>query len=93
MFVANFRHRNIANADNHRTRMPQGPQVGLPLFIPSPPAAGRCGSCIHKGNHLNSRYSHLGTNQLGRFIQYRGHERPDLTPYSFSDFLGRVASF
>ena len=72
--------------------MPQGPQVGLPLFIPSPPAAGRGGSCIHQGIHLNSRYGHLDNNQRGRFTQYRGHERPDLAPYSFSDFLGRVAS-
>ena len=67
--------------------MPQGSQVGLPLLIPSPPAAGRCGSCIYKGNHLNSRYRHLDINQLGRFIQCWGHERPNLAPLAPSGTL------
>ena len=84
---------NIANTNNHSTSLLQGSQVGLPLLVPPPPAAGRCGPCIYEGSHLNSRYGHLGNYQLGRFIRHRGHERPDLAPYSFSDLIGQVASF
>ena len=70
----------MANADNPHTWFHQGSQVVLPFLVPFPPSAGRCGSCICQGIHLNSRYGNLDKNELGRFTQCWGHDCPNLAP-------------
>ena len=59
--------------------------MALIFLVPPPPTAGRRGPCIYQGIDMYACYSDPAYDQGGRFVSYRGRERPDLAPYSFSE--------